>query len=67
MRCDRGVLLIEQCQASGMEQVQISRCKPWELCQGPAAPVADIGFALAVQAACWNARLRLNLSDHLGL
>lgn len=67
MRYDKGVLLIEKCQASGMEQVQISGCKPWELCQGPAAPVADISFALAVQAAYWNARLRLNLSDHLGL
>lgn len=51
MGCDRGVLLIEKCQASGMQQVQISACKPWEICQGPAAPVADISFVLAVQAA----------------
>lgn len=51
MRCDRGVLSIEKCQASGMQQAHISGCEPWELCQGPAAPVADISFVIAVQAA----------------
>lgn len=66
MRWGRGVLLIEKCQAIGMQQVQISGCKPWNRL-GSAALVADISLALASLAAYWNARPGLDLSHHLGL
>lgn len=46
MRWGRGVLLIEKCQAIGMQQVHISGCKPWNRL-GSAALVADIRLALA--------------------